>query len=464
MPQDPSALVTLFESELPELHVSLERETLESYGQDWTRFHDPKPSAIVFPRTVQQVVDLVQFARRHKLKIVPSGGRTGLSGGAVATDGELVVSFDKMNRIHPVNTVDQTVVCEAGVITEVLQAHARDNGLFYPVDFAAAGSSQIGGNIATNAGGINVIRYGMTRDWVVGLKVVTGTGEVLNLNQGLTKNNTGYDFRHLMIGSEGTLGLIVEATMKLTQAPTRSDVIFLAVPTTEHLMRILETFNNRLTLNAFEFLSHNALTKVIEHAGVVPPCQEEAPFYALIEVENPSADTEQIILEAFEQCFDEGWAVDGVLSRDRDQAKALWRCREQISETITRWTPYKNDVSVCVSQVPAFLVAVEAVVKNIYADLEIVWFGHIGDGNLHLNILKPNDLDVGAFKARCDEMSPQICEVVRHYGGSVSAEHGIGLLKKSYLHYTRPAAEIALMKQIKSTFDPDGVLNPGKIF
>ena len=249
-----------------------------TYGRDWTRFYEPSPLAVVFPKDIETVQSLVQIARTYQLGLVPSGGRTGLSGGAVATHGELVVSFDRMNRILEFDATNRTVVCQPGVVTAELQAFAEENDLMYPVDFAAAGSSQIGGNIATNAGGINVIRYGMTREWVAGLKVVTGTGEVLELNRGLVKNNTGMDLRHLFIGSEGILGFVVEATMQLTERQRRTQVIVLAVPELERVMTVLTVFQKELALTAFEFFSDNALEKVIEHAGVQRPVDTQTPF------------------------------------------------------------------------------------------------------------------------------------------------------------------------------------------
>lgn len=444
--------------------VNTDTETLEHYGQDWTRFHTPAPLAIVFPKEISQVQALVKFARTHGVGLVPSGGRTGLSAAAVALQGELVVSFDRMNSIGSFNAIDRTITCGPGTITETIQDFAKERDLHYPVDFASAGSSQIGGNIATNAGGINVIRYGMTRDWIAGLKVVTGRGDLLELNQGLLKNNTGYDLRHLFIGSEGTLGFIVETTLRLTNPPARTAVLVLAVPNMSAIMEVLRTFQARIELNAFEFFSHEALEKVVEHSGVKRPTETQAPFYALIEFECPGEAEETIALELFEACLDQKWAVDGVMSQSRAQAEALWRCREQISETISQWTPYKNDVSVTVSAVPDFLGKITEVVTNEYPDLEIIWFGHIGDGNLHLNILKPEGLSTSDFKTRCDRVSPLIFEIVRAHGGSISAEHGVGLLKKDYLHYTRSEAEIAAMRGIKMTFDPDGIMNPGKIF
>jgi glycolate oxidase subunit GlcD len=444
--------------------VRTDDESLKHYGQDWTRFHTPAPLAIVFPKDTSQVQAIVSFAREKRIGLVPSGGRTGLSAAAVALDGEIVVSFDRMNAILDFDAVDRTVRCQPGVVTEALQQMASEKGLHYPVDFASAGSSQLGGNIATNAGGINVIRYGMTRDWVAGLKVVTGTGEVLTLNRGLLKNNTGYDLRHLFIGSEGTLGFIVEATLRLTNPPQNTAVLVLAIPHMAAIMEVLRVFQSKFELTAFEFFSEEALRKVVEHASVRRPTDTPSPFYALIEFECPGEAEESKALELFEMCIEEGWAVDGVMSQNRAQAEALWRCREQISETISAWTPYKNDISVAVSAVPEFLSAINDVVQKEYPDLEIIWFGHIGDGNLHLNILKPDALSTDEFKARCDKVNPLIFEIVRLHGGSISAEHGVGLLKKAYLHYTRSESEVAIMRGIKATLDPDGIMNPGKIF
>lgn len=464
MTEEQNSTMEALRAELPDLEISHEAETLEAYGLDWTRFYTPKATAVVFPRSIEQVQGLVRWAHGHDVALVPSGGRTGLSGAACALDGEIVVSFDRMNKILNLDPVDRLVVCQPGVVTEQLQEFARDNGLFYPVDFAAAGSSQIGGNIATNAGGINVIRYGMTREWVAGLKVVTGTGELLELNRGLVKNNTGYDFRHLFVGSEGTLGLIVEATMRLQRTPPSTSVLVLGVPTMPAVLDVLRIFQERMTLSAFEFFSEAALSKVVEHGNVPRPMAEAHPFYALIEFDCGTQADEDAALELFESCLEQGYAHDGVMSQGRSQAEKLWRCREEISETISRWTPYKNDVSVRVSQAPAFLSAIEDVVLTEYPDFEIVWFGHIGDGNLHLNILKPEDLSAPEFLEHCEHISDLVYGVVRDFGGSVSAEHGVGLLKKKHLTYTRSEEEVRLMQGLKTVFDPAGIMNPGKIF
>lgn len=444
--------------------VRLDAESLDTYGKDWTKVHSPKPSAIVFPKTVEQVQAIVRLANEEQLALVPSGGRTGLSGGAVATRGEIVVAFDAMNQVSDFNPVDRTVVCQAGVITEQLQQFAQEYDLFYPVDFASSGSSQVGGNIGTNAGGIKVIKYGMTRDWVAGLKVVTGSGEILDLNNGLAKNNAGYDLRQLFIGAEGTLGFVVEATMRLTRQPSNLTALVLGVPEFSAIMEVLNTFQSEMDLTAFEFFSEKALEKVVTHNDLQRPFETKSEYYALLEFENSHEEIESLAMTLFERCVEHGWVLDGVMSQSIEQLKNLWRLREDISETISQWTPYKNDLSTVISKVPGFLQEIETIVNDNYPKFEIIWFGHIGDGNVHLNILKPDDLEKEIFFEQCNRVSQWIFKIVEKYRGSVSAEHGVGLLKKNYLPYSRSTTEIALMKQVKQVFDPRGIMNPGKIF
>ena len=457
-------IIEALEKVLDEGKVRADSDSLEAYGKDWTKIYSPKPTAIVFPKDTQQVQAIVKLANELKFALVPSGGRTGLSGGAVATDSEVVVSFDYMNKILDFSASDRTAKCQAGVVTQQLQMFAEENDLYYPVDFASAGSSQLGGNLSTNAGGIKVIKYGMSRDWVLGLTVVTGAGEVLELNQDLLKNNTGYDLRHLFIGAEGTLGFITEATMKLTRQPTNLSVLVLGLNDIVNTMDVLKSFQSKIDLTAYEFFSHEAMGHVLAHSDVGAPFETEAPFYALLEYEATSEAVTDDAMTIFEQCVEHGWVLDGVISQSETQAANLWRLREGISESIAPRTPYKNDISVIVSKVPEFLTEIDAVVNEHYPDFEIIWFGHIGDGNLHLNILKPENLDNESFFSKCEQVNKWVFDIVKRHGGSVSAEHGVGLVKKDYLHYTRSEADISIMKGIKAVFDPNGVMNPGKIF
>ncbi len=444
--------------------VLTDADSLETYGKDWTKQYAPAPSAIVFPKTAEQVQAIVRWANQHKIALVPSGGRTGLSAAAVAANGEVVVSFDYMNRIVSFNEYDRTVVCQPGVVTKQLQLFAEDKGLYYPVDFASSGSSQIGGNIGTNAGGIKVIRYGMTRNWVAGLKVVTGTGELLELNRDLIKNATGYDLRQLFIGAEGTLGFVVEATMRLERAPTNLTAMVLGTPDFDSIMPVLHAFQGKLDLTAFEFFSDRCLEKILGRGDVPAPFESRTPFYALLEFEALNEDVANEALATFEHCVEQGWVLDGVMSQSEQQLQNLWKLREYISETISHWTPYKNDISVTVSQVPAFLKDIDDIVSANYPDFDVLWYGHIGDGNLHLNILKPEALAKEEFFAKCAVVNQWVFETVQKYNGSISAEHGVGMTKRDYLQYSRSAEEIACMKAIKAVFDPNGIMNPGKIF
>ncbi|SEW00938.1 FAD-binding oxidoreductase [Luteibacter sp. 329MFSha] len=448
--------------QIPGLKVSTDPGDLEHHGRDWTRRWRPAPLAIVWPASVDEVQAVVRWAHGAGVAIVPSGGRTGLSGGAVAAHGELVVSLDRMNRVLGFDPIDRTLTVQPGVPLETVQNAAREHGLLYPVDFAARGSCQIGGNIATNAGGIRVIRYGNTRQWVAGLKVVTGTGELLDLNRGLIKNASGYDLRHLVIGSEGTLGIVVEATLTLTSPPPPSQVMLLAVPAMDALMKVFAEARHSLRLEAFEFFTDRALRHVLAH-GAQQPFEETHPFYVVTEFDAADDQAEAAALGFFELCMEEGWVVDGVISSSDAQAASLWRLREGITESLAPHKPYKNDVSVRISAVPAFMAEMEALLSEGYPHFEVVWFGHIGDGNLHINVLKPAELDNARFVEQCEHVTTLLVDTLARHGGSISAEHGIGLVKKPWLGSVRSDAEIALMRAIKAAWDPKGIMNPGKL-
>ncbi|MBI4356643.1 MAG: FAD-binding oxidoreductase [Gammaproteobacteria bacterium] len=444
--------------------IALDLETLTVYGRDHTKVYTPKPTAVVFPRSIEQIQALVKMANQYSIPLVPSGGRTGLSGGAVACHDEVVVSFDKMKRMLGVNREDHTLTCEAGVITQVVKELAGKEGLHFPIDLASKGSSQIGGNIATNAGGVAVVRYGPIRQWVAGLKVVTGKGEVMTLNRGLIKNATGYDLRHLFVGSEGTLGFIVEATLWLAPLPKPSQVMVLGIPKIESVISLFHLFKSQLVLNAFEFFSENALAIQVNKGKARRPFPAITPYYVLLDFESEDAFHRNRALALFETAVERSWATDGIMSESLEQGQSLWMLREGIPEALASYNPYKNDLSVRVAKIPEFSQALLTFIAEHYPGFEGVLFGHIGDGNIHVNILKPETWETKAFVAACQKGDERLFSMIEQFGGSISAEHGIGLVKKPYLHYSKSPSEIEAMRSIKAVFDPKGIMNPGKIF
>ncbi|MDZ4663146.1 MAG: FAD-binding oxidoreductase [Pseudomonadota bacterium] len=444
--------------------VLTDSESLKIYGLDWTRYYEPNPTAIVFPQTTAEVQNLVQWSLKTKTPLVPSGGRTGLSSGAVATNREVVVSFERMNKILDFNSADQTLTCEAGVITQTVQEYALEKGFYFPVDFASKGSSQIGGNIATNAGGVKVLRYGLMRNWVTGLKVVTGRGEIIEFNKALVKNASGYDLMQLFIGSEGTLGFVTEAILRVTQIPLPLQVMLFGVPDLDSIMKIYEKAKRALPLTAFEMFSELALKYVLAQSNMPRPMPTTHPYYVLVEGEKITTAANESFFKLFEDCVHAGWVSDGIISQTDTQFKEIWSLRENVAESVSPHSPYKNDISVRVSVVPEFIRETDSLLSKNYPDFEVVWFGHIGDGNLHISILKPQAWDKQKFYSACRKVDDILYSTIQKYAGSISAEHGVGLAKKAFLHYTKSKEEINYMKLIKNQFDPENILNPGKIF
>ncbi len=461
MPNLPAAFLDALNQKFPADFVSADPDDLQNFGRDWTRVFLPAPSLIVFPRTTDEVSRVLALANTHGVAVVPSGGRTGLAAGAVAKDGEVVLSLSRMRRMDPVDVSGGTVRVQAGAITEVVHQHAAEHDLTWPVDFASKGSSQVGGNIATNAGGVKVIRYGLTRQWVLGLEVVLADGRVLELGGALEKNNTGVDLRQLFIGSEGILGVITEATLKLTRNPGKLDVLLFAVTDLAGVLRLFrEVRKAPLVPMAYEFFTDVCLRRLLKHRALRAPFAEPSSHYVLLEVERGDG-LEDWIAGLFERDL----IQDGVLAQSPQEAAELWSLREGISESLSATgMPHKNDISLPVAALESFASQLDAVFAARYPGWEIAVFGHVGDGNLHINVMKPDDMEKAAFLAHAKEADRALFELVCAHKGSISAEHGIGLLKKAALPYTRSADEIAIMRGIKAVLDPRGILNPGKIF
>jgi FAD/FMN-containing dehydrogenase len=451
---------------LPAERFSKDPADFKTYGRDWTKVFEPNPSLICFPESTNEVSLLLKFCFDRELAIVPSGGRTGLAGGAVAAKGELVLSLERMRKIGNVDELAQTLWCEAGVVTEAVHHFTKSHGMTWPIDFAAKGSSTVGGNIATNAGGVKVIRYGLTRNWVLGLTVVLMDGEVLHLNGSLEKNNTGLDLRQIFIGTEGIYGVITEAILKLAPLPKESDVFLFAL---ESLPKVFDLFaaarKSGFLINAYECLSNECLDVVLNHRGLASPFAARSPQYVLLEVERPGTSEGRGDLEKWlETLFERELVSDAVLAQSPKEAQNLWAMREGISESLAHaGLLHKHDISLPINRLQAFIEEWTKDLEVNYPGLKPYIFGHIGDGNLHVNLMKPKEMDVAEFRLLCAKADEQMFTWIQGYEGSVSAEHGIGLLKKHLLKFTRSELEIDLMRDFKKIVDPKNLLNPGKI-
>ena len=450
------------EAALPPGTVSCDESDLLAYGRDWTRAYAPAPLAVARPRSTAEVAQVVEICRRHRQPIVPSGGRTGLAGGAVARSGELVLSLDRMDRIDPIDVTGLTLRVDAGAVTERVHAACAPHGLTWPVDLAAKGSSHVGGNLATNAGGVKVIRYGHARHWVLGLVVVTAAGEVLRLGGALEKDNTGVDLKQLFIGSEGTLGIITEATLKLARVPDRLDVILFGLQSIDHGLALFERARaGRFEIAAYELFTDRCMARLRAHRGLAPPLSRRSACYVLLEVEAPDHAALEVWLD---RAAGQAGVDDAVLAQGPGQARALWQLREGISEALgATGLPHKNDVALPVRALGAFCRELEQVFAARYPGWEICLFGHVGDGNIHINVMKPDGMADEEFFRQTGAADHAVFELVQRHGGSISAEHGIGLVKKPYLGYSRNPAEIELMRAVKRALDPGNLLNPGKI-
>ncbi len=419
------------------------------------------PGPVAFPADIAELSALVKFAYKNQVPLVPSGGRTGLCGGACAREGELAVSLLKMDRLLAFDPYVPSLTVQAGMTTHGLQTCARGRGLYFPIDFAAAGSATIGGNVATNAGGIHVVRYGMTRDWVMGLKVVTGTGDVLHLGGPLRKDNTGLDLRQLFIGSEGILGFIAEVTVRLTAAPKGTALFLLAFETPGGALEVLHRAQKAgLCVHAYELFDRASLESVRAHLDLPAPFTEDFALYALLEVEGDATGTAEFVATT----LDDGVTRDAVSAESSAARSRFWSYREGISESLSMGhVIQKYDVSLPPRSLEGFMRDVHGRLSADGRSLRAAIFGHLGDGNLHVNVVAPPSMNEAEFRRACPGLDADILGLVRDAGGSISAEHGIGLLKRSHLHLSRSPGEIALMRELKRLFDPRGILNPGKV-
>lgn len=458
--------LSYFKSVVGESYVLTDPTDLDTYGRDWTKVHKPDPLAIVLPANTKQVSDVVRYCQKHKIPLVPSGGRTGLAGGCVAANKEVVLSLLRMNKIEKIDCIGMTAVVQAGVTLQQLQEAAAEQGVYFALDLAAKGSCHIGGNIATNAGGVKFVRFGGMRELVLGLEVVLANGEILDMNLPLRKNNTGYDLKQLFIGSEGTLGIITRATVKLSTAPGDLVVSLMAAASFGDVPKILERCNMmKVPVTAFEFFGDIAHDIVLRHnSSLVSPFSERHPCYVLLEVE-AGKQGQSAVEPVLETLFESGLIADAVIAGNTAQFADFWAHRENISESIANeGFAHKNDISVPIDTMSDFISELSVLIDSEQPNFKVVTFGHIADGNLHLNYVAPKGADVPSFRADAKRLEQKVFQLIEKFGGSISAEHGIGLLKKDDLAFSRSSVEIDFMRQIRKIFDPDGLMNPGKIF
>ena len=438
---------------------------------DWRRRWTGRARCVVQPDTTEGVAAIVSWCAARKIPVVPQGGNTGLSGGAVPDEfgRSVILSLARLNRIRSVDDENSTLIAEAGCILREVQAAAAAAGKLFPLSLAAEGSCTIGGNLATNAGGTGVLRYGNARDLCLGLEVVTPSGLVWDGLKCLRKNNSGYDLRDLFIGAEGTLGVITAVVLRLHARPKGRAIAFVAVHSVQHAVQLLDlardTLDSRLT--AFELISHTCLNLVLKHhSNHRSPLECSYPWYVLIEVSDPTSyqNAESGLSELLALAFDRGIAADGVVAGSIAQAETLWSLRENVSESQSREGPaIKHDISMPISRLASFVETTSKAIEARWPNVRLVVFGHAGDGNLHFNLSPPDGADHASFLAAESEINRLVHDAVHAASGSISAEHGLGILRRDDSARYKSIVELELMRTIKRALDPHGLMNPGKV-
>jgi FAD/FMN-containing dehydrogenase len=445
---------------------------VEPYVKDWRGIYEGTTPAVVRPASTDEVAAVVKLCAEAGAAIVPQGGNTGMCMASVprAGRGEIVLSVARMNRIRAVDPLNNTMTVEAGVVLETIQQAAAEVDRLFPLSLGGQGSCMIGGNISTNAGGVNVLRYGNTRELVLGLEVVLPDGRVWSGLRSLRKDNTGYDLKQLFIGAEGTLGVITAAVLKLFPKPSASATAWTAVRDPDAALGLLALLRRHCgeRINAFELLSRNCLDLVLTHIpGSRDPLPASHPWYVLAEIADSRSGeaVRQELEHALEAAMEDGLVTDATIAESGAQAEALWRIRESIPEA-ARGEPgmlYRHDISVAVSAIPEFIREAGPILGQRFPGAQVICFGHVGDGNLHYNAFVPGRARSDAAAREAHDVTELIYDIVQRYGGSFSAEHGIGLAKVAELRRYKSDTELELMRTIKRALDPRGLMNPGKV-
>ncbi len=454
---------------LPKNAILTQPEDLAPYLKEERGLMESDCEVVLRPANTEDIAKAVAVCAEHGVSIVPLGGNTGLVGGGVASGG-IILSLERLNKIIGVDALNHTMTVEAGCVLANIQTAAQDAGCLFPLSLGAEGSCQIGGNLATNAGGVNVLRYGNTRELVLGIEAVLPDGRIYDGLNALRKDNTGYDLKQLFIGAEGTLGIITKAVLKLYPAPRSSVTVMAALPRLDGVLtlfdRVRAACGDRLT--AFELVPRFGLELGIAHVpGVDDPFADSHPHYTLIELTSPREgdDLRSDIETVLEHALEGGIITDAVIAESEAQVHQLWRIREELPSAQSReGGSIKHDVSVPVSAAIEFIEKASQAVESEIPGIRVCAFGHIGDGNIHYNLTQPRGMDKRAFLDNWEYLNRIVHDIVVDMNGSISAEHGIGLLKKKELNYYAPSVKLDVLRQIKRAIDPNNIMNPGKIF
>lgn len=441
------------------------------YCEDWRQMYKGATPAVIRPASAEEVASVVRFCAEHRIAIVPQGGNTGLVNGGTpgAAGNEIVLSLGRMNRVREIDAVNLTITTDAGVPLKAAQEAALANGCMLPLSMGSEGSAQIGGALSTNAGGNNTVRYGNARDLVLGIEVVLPNGDLWNGLRRLRKDNTGYCLRQLFVGAEGTLGIITAAVLKLVPRPQTVVVALCAVPSEQAALDLFMRCRERSysSIQAFEYMYGAGMELVLKQIpGTEFPIAQRAAHYVLIELadNSPDAPLREVLEEFLGSAMDAGLVEDAALAGTSSERAALWRLREEQSEAQKREAAsVKNDISVPVSKVAEFLVRGRSACERAYPGIRVIPYGHMGDGNIHFNILPPPGTENAVFLKSSEAIMETVNEAVREFDGSFSAEHGIGRAKRFLMPAWRGGTELETMRRIKQALDPFGIMNPGKV-
>ncbi|NUR10252.1 MAG: FAD-binding oxidoreductase [Bradyrhizobium sp.] len=460
-------LIDQFRKIVGERHAITDANDIEPYvTEERNLFHGRSP-LVLRPRSTAEVSAICKLASEHRIALVPQGGNTGLVGGQTPHNGEVVVSLRRLDKIREVDTASNTMTCEAGVVLQIAQQKATEVDRLFPLSLGAEGSCTIGGNLSTNAGGTAALAYGVAREMALGLEVVLADGRVLNVLSKLKKDNTGYNLHNLFIGAEGTLGIITAATLKLFPKPRAIETAYVGLKSPDAALKLLTIAQGEAAnaLTSFELLSEMAVDFSVRHGiDVRDPLAEKHPWYVLMELSSPGDDARTPLETILARAMEEEIVDDAVIAANLTQRNAFWKLREEMSAAQKpEGGSIKHDISVPVAAVPDFIAEADAAVVKLIPGSRPVPFGHLGDGNIHYNVSQPIGADTADYLARWHEVNAVVFEIVLRMGGSISAEHGIGVLKRDELPEVKDKTAIELMRAIKAMLDPLGIMNPGKV-